>query len=376
MFGDELTKPWVDQLREQAPGIELFDVHTHIGQNDPDGYKCTAEELTGGLVAADARSAVFAMHEPDGYPTANDAAIAAAAESDGRMVAFARLDPRADPLGEAERCLAAGAAGIKFHPRAEAFPLDIPELEGVFSLADERGLPVLVHAGRGIPALGRHAIAICERHPNLRLILAHCGICDLSWIWREAPNHPNLFFDTSWWSPDDLLTLFTHVPPGQILFASDAPYGTPLFAASLHLRYALQAGLSEEQLRTSFGAQSARLVAGEEPLDAGPPVGIEGLARDPLLDRIHTFLVSSIGQSFNTVDPVETVQLAQLSCDVADDAPQAEVCAAVLKLLELRERLNASGVSDGRPPRFAPGLPFLMVAAALVRTPSVPMPPL
>ena len=28
----------------------------------------------------------------------------------------------------------------------------------MFALADERRLPVLVHAGRGIPALGRHAV--------------------------------------------------------------------------------------------------------------------------------------------------------------------------------------------------------------------------
>jgi predicted TIM-barrel fold metal-dependent hydrolase len=375
MFADELLKPWVDELREQAAGIDLFDVHTHIGQNDPDGFKCTAEELIGGLAAADARGAVFPMHEPDGYPPANDMIIAAAAESD-RLVAFCRLDPKAEPLAEAERCLAAGAQGIKFHPRAEAFPLDTPELEGVFALADERGLPVLVHAGRGIPALGRHAIAICERHPGLKLILAHCGICDLSWIWAEAATHPNLFFDTSWWSADDLLTLFSLVPPGQVLFASDAPYGTPLYQGMLHLRYALQAGLSEEQLRVSFGAQSARLVAGEEPLDAGAAVGSARLARDPLLDRLHTFLVSSIGQSFNGVDPDETVQLAALSCDVRSEAPQAEVCETVLKLLGMRQRMIDAGVPDGRPERFAPGLPLLIVAAAVVRTPDVPMPPL
>ena len=246
----------------------------------------------------------------------------------------------------------------------------------MFAFAEERRLPVLVHAGRGIPALGRHAITICERHADLRLILAHCGICDLSWIWREAPSHPNLFFDTSWWSPDDLLTLFSLVPPGQILFASDAPYGTPLYQGTLHLRYALQVGLSEEQLQVSFGAQAARLVAGEDPVDAGPPVGTAGLARDPLLDRIHTFLVSAIGQSFNGIDPEEAVQLAQLSCDVSEDAPQAEVCGAVLKVLDLRAQMRAAGLNEGRPERFVPGLPFLVIGAGLVRTPDVPMPPL
>ena len=32
------------------------------------------------------------------------------------------------------------------------------------------------------------------KYPNMRLILAHAGICDLSWIWRVAPDYPNLFF--------------------------------------------------------------------------------------------------------------------------------------------------------------------------------------
>jgi hypothetical protein len=61
---------------------------------------------------------------------------------------------------------------------------------------------------------------------------------------------------------------------------------------------------------------------------------------------------------------------------MADDAAQAPVCQAVLEALEIRAEMIASGTRDGRPERFAPGLPFLIVAAALVRTPDVPMPPL
>ena len=41
--------------------------------------------------------------------------------------------------------------------------------------ADERRLTVLCHAGRGIPALGKHALQACSRYPNMRLILAHAG---------------------------------------------------------------------------------------------------------------------------------------------------------------------------------------------------------
>lgn len=375
MFVDEPMQEWLWLLRESVPGLEIFDVHTHIGQNDPDEFSCTAEQLKAALAAADARGVVFPMHEPGGYGAANDTVIEEAARSNGRLVAFCRLDPRADPVAEAERSLANGAAGIKLHPRAEDFALDTPELEDVFALAGERRLPVLVHAGRGIPALGRHVLQICETHPGVRLILAHAGICDLAWIWRATADHPNLFFDTAWWSASDLLALYALVPPRHILLASDAPYATPTFASYMNLRYALQAGLSADQVRLVFGAQLVRILAGEEPADGGPAPGPESLDRDPLLDRVYTFLVSSIGQMLNGLEPTETLALTALACEVGDDAPQAETCATVLRLLELREQFVASGREEGRPERFTPGLGVIVVAAGIARTPAVAMPP-
>jgi predicted TIM-barrel fold metal-dependent hydrolase len=118
--------PWLDRLRQEVPDAELFDAHTHIGRNDPDGFKAEPEELLANLEIVGARAAVFPMHEPDGYPPANDRVIGVAADSDDRLVAFCRIDPNADPLTEARRCLDAGARGIKLHPRAEQFTLDHP----------------------------------------------------------------------------------------------------------------------------------------------------------------------------------------------------------------------------------------------------------
>ena len=236
-----------------------------------------AEELIGGLELIDARALVFPMHEPDGYPPANDMVLAEAEAADGRLFAFCRLDPAHSPLQELRRSLDAGARGIKLHPRAEGFNLDHPDLAGVFALAHERRLPILCHAGRGIPALGRHAIEVCARYPDLSLILAHAGISDLAWIWREAPAHPNLFFDTAWWSASDVQALFALVPPGQILMASDAPYSPPAFGATMALRHGLQVGLAPEVLREVLGGQALRLVEGRAAARPGPSAGC-GLA--------------------------------------------------------------------------------------------------
>jgi uncharacterized protein len=372
MFADAPLGPWLEQLMEEVPGVRLIDAHTHIGHNDPDGYRCSREQLVAALEPIDARAFVFPMHEPDGYPPANDMVLAEADAADGRLFAFCRLDPADSPAPELRRCLAAGARGIKLHPRAERFNLDHPALESVYALADEERLPILCHAGRGIPALGRHAVEVCSRYPGLRLILAHAGISDLAWLWREAPEHPNLFFDTAWWSPTDIQALLALVAPGQILMASDAPYATPTFGATMDLRHGLQLGLDADALRGVLGGQALRLVEREEPLDLGPAPGGGSVSRDPLLERVYSFLMNSVGQMFHGIDPQETLTLARLACDVGDDAPQAPVCEAVLAMLDAREAYE--GGSDGRPAHFAPGLHLIVLAAALARTPDVTMP--
>ena len=373
-----MLRPWHEAVMELLPGVELFDAHTHTGSNDPDGVTCTAEELIDGLDLVGARAVVFTSHEPDGYRAANDRVIDEAAASAGRLVPFCRLDPADDPLHEAERALARGARGIKLHPRAEQFRLDDERLKPVFALADERGLPVITHAGRGIPALGRDALDITARHPGLRLILAHDGVCDLSWIWRHAPDHPNLFFDSAWWSVADHMTLFGLVPPGQILFASDMPYGTTTIASILSLRCALQTGLSVEQIREIASGQVLRILEGEEPLDLGPAPGT-GPAGDVLLERVHSYLVTAVGRMMIGDRAPDYIGLARLACEVGHDAPQAPVCESVLALLDRMEAFGAQHDEPAPPPggHVRPpfrGVALVIAAAAVALTPDVPLP--
>ncbi len=365
-----ILEPWAQIVRREVPGLELFDVHTHIGQNDPDGMKQTPEQLLEGLRLAEARGAfVFPMHEPDGYPPANDAVLEAARESGGLMHSFCRVNPHDGAVAEAERVLDAGACGIKLHPRAEQFTLDHPEVHRLAALANERSLPILIHAGRGIPALGLHAVQLAGEFPDARLILAHAGICDLSWIWRVAPDHPNLLFDTAWWMPADLLTLFSLVPPGQILFASDAPYGRTAMAASFQLRTAIQAGLSDEQIRLISSEQALRLLAREPLQPAGPAIGERERAPHALLDRVSEFLLLGAIASMRGVDAAtEMLALARLACDVPDEIDDAPIFAEIRKLIDAHDEIYAADPNDRQ--RIA----FLILAVTAARTPDVPVP--
>jgi predicted TIM-barrel fold metal-dependent hydrolase len=367
---DNVIRPWYDRIAADVAGLTLYDAHTHIGRNDPDGFKQTPEELMGVLERAGARAVTFPSHEPGGYPDANDAAIDAARASGGRIVAYCRVDPHAGALREATRCLDAGARGIKLHPRAERFTLAEPAVRDVVALAHERRVPVLIHAGRGIPALGRDTVRLSGQFSGASLILAHGAISDLAWLWKVMPEHSNLFIDTAWWNPADLIALFTLVAPSQVLFASDSPYGITLNSAVISLRCALQAGLDPDQIRLVAGGQLERVLAGEEPADGGPPPN-RVLPLDPHHDRVVTHLVSGLGRAFAGGDPDEPIALARLACAVGEDDPQAAHFASVLRLLDLFAEHLAPPV-DGRP---LPAAARLLVAAlAVARTPDVPVP--
>jgi predicted TIM-barrel fold metal-dependent hydrolase len=369
---DAIIRPWWDRLLADTGELALYDAHTHIGRNDPDGFKQEPAELMAVMERAGARAVTFPMHEPGGYRDANVEAIEAARDSGGRLAAFCRVDPRDDALGEATRSLDAGAKGIKLHPRAEQFTLAEPGVRELVALAHERRVPVLIHAGRGIPALGQDTVRLSGEFPGARLILAHAAISDLAWLWKVLPEHPNVFIDTAWWNPADLIALFTLVGPGHILFASDSPYGAPLNSAVISLRCALQAGLTPDQLRLVAGGQLERLLAGEDPADGGSPPGAAS-ALDLHHERVYTHLISGLGRAFGGGDPLEPIALARLACAVGEDDPQAEHFASVLALLDqFAEHLAPP--TDGRPIPLAGRL--LVTALAVARTPDVPVPAL
>ena len=283
---------------------------------------------------------------------------------------FCRVDPHGGGLHEAERAVRLGAAGIKLHPRAEHFGLADPEVGEIMAFAEERRLPVIVHAGRGIPSLGRDALDLARAYPGAPLILAHAAIADLAWIWHDAAGRRNLFFDTAWWNTADQLALFALIPPGQILFASDTPYGRTVAAAAVVLRAALAAGLSREQIASVAGGQLERRLAGADPRDLGPASATTVPGPGPLLERVHTLLVAAAGRMTAGYPADEYLELARLACELPTDHPDADAAASVRELLDRHAAYTATD-----PPRRGPrppGVHMIFVAAAVARLPVVP----
>jgi uncharacterized protein len=290
----ELLASYDDELRRLLPeDAEIFDAHVHLG-NDIDGFSGQYEELervmdTYGM----SQAFMFCMDEPDREPAfraPNDRTLDFAERSGGRLIPFVRLDMNESPIEEATRCLDRGARGIKLHPRAQRFLLNDERLAPVFALAAERRVPILIHGGRGLPPIADDLSRLVHEYPEAQLIVAHAGIADLAALAGRLAGRKGVFFDTAVWSPVDLLDFFHQVPPEQILYASDYPYGRQPQSLLIGLRTALIAGLNEKQLRDMLAGNANRIAAGEEPLEPSTPSGTDEFSQSMALARIHQYL--------------------------------------------------------------------------------------
>jgi predicted TIM-barrel fold metal-dependent hydrolase len=290
----ELIDKWDAELRRELPqDAPIFDSHLHLG-HDIDGMVGEYDELERVMSRYGiSRAFMFCMDEPDRHPAfraPNDRTLEFAARSEGRLIPFVRLDLGEEPIVEAARCLDLGARGIKLHPRAQKFLLNDERLAPVFAIAAERRVPILIHGGRGLPPIADDLARLVDSYPEAQLIIAHAGIADLGALMRHFAGKAGVFFDTSAWSPIDLLDFYRQVSPEQVLYASDFPYGQQPASLLIALRTARVAGLGDDQLRGMLGGNADRIADGEPPLEPTPAKGSETFSQPMVLARIHQYL--------------------------------------------------------------------------------------
>jgi len=291
---EELLERYDDELRRLIPdGADIFDAHLHLG-HDIDGMVGDYDQLEQVMAKYGvSRAFMFCLDEPDRHPSfsaANDRTLAYAERSGGRLIPFARLDLNESPVEEARRCLDAGARGIKLHPRAQKFTANDERLAPIFEIAAERRVPILIHGGRGLPPIAAGLRALVDRYPEATLIIAHAGIADLAALASCMAGRKGVLFDTSTWSPIDLLDFYRLVPPEQVVYASDYPYGQQPNSLWSALKTTGYAGYSEDQQRAMLAGTANTLADGGELPEPTTPLGADTLSQSMQLARIHQYL--------------------------------------------------------------------------------------
>jgi uncharacterized protein len=346
-------EPVVAEIRALLPdGTVVVDAHTHLGR-DEDGQSLDPAGLIAFLdqVGPTARACTFPLHDPDrapAYRVPNDRVLRWAQESGGRLYPYCRLDPAEDPVAEAERCLALGARGIKLHPRAQAFGFGDPASESIWKVAEAAKIPILVHAGRGMPRMDPLA-DLALRYPDVVLVLAHAAIADQGMFASRLRDHPNVVYDTSTFSVFDQLELFARVPAERIVFASDAPYGRPLGALHTALRIAQYAGLDARERTYLVGATMTAILDGRPLPDPKPARVPEIRPISGRLARVNGYLMMSFAAALSSGPPPnfdrgrQFIALARAACRDPDPGAAGPTLERIDGLLSAAEQLIAAG---------------------------------
>jgi predicted TIM-barrel fold metal-dependent hydrolase len=353
-------------------GTLVIDAHTHLGR-DEDGQSLTLAQLIAFLdqVGPTARACVFPLHDPErapAYQVPNDRVLRSAQESDGRLYPYCRLDPTEDPVGEAQRCLALGARGIKLHPRAQAFGFGNAAAESIWKVAQEANVPILIHTGRGMAPMDPLA-DLALRYPDVTLVLAHAAIADQGMFAARLAEHPRILYDTSTFSVFDQLELFGRVPVERIVLASDVPYGRPTGAIFTALRIAAYAGLDDRDRAALVGGTMEDVLERRPLAEPRPPRVPEIRPVSGRLTRINGYVMMSFAAAISSGPPPDVaralpfIAMARGVCRDPDPGPAGPALERIDGLLSVAERAMTAGGEDSR---AAIGL--VMAAAVIAAT--------
>ena len=178
--------------------------------------------------------------------------IAASQEAaGGAFIGLGALHPDSETLRDDVReLIGLGLHGVKIHPDFQRFEADSPKAFRLYGLAEEYGLPVLVHTGdfRYDFSNPERMVRVLKAFPGLRVIGAHFG----GWsVWDRAeallPGFSNLWVDTSssfhWMTPERAARVIRAFGTDRVMFGTDYP----MWPQKPEIDFLLSLPLTEEE---------------------------------------------------------------------------------------------------------------------------------
>jgi uncharacterized protein len=236
-------------------------------RDDEDQRLATLRDL--GVIA---HTALAYGHRPGVAEWCNQHTLAAA-ERHAQVLPTFTFHPEEGVDAYVEEALARGGRVAKVHLQVGRFHTTDPRLTDVWRRLEQESIPVVIHASAVYGVAGGEEYcgpdvlrALLERHPDLRLIVAHLGMPDFPDFLALAEEVPSLRMDTSMVLTDppygdevpaELLPRLTAIAD-RLLFGSDFPAIPHRYAAQVRGLAALR--LDAAGLRDLLHDNAARLL--------------------------------------------------------------------------------------------------------------------
>ncbi len=321
----------------------IIDAHTHIG-HDKDGSQMTAKSLSFALKSFEIdRAVVFPMNEIDGgscFREANDRLAMEISMFQDKFIGFCRIDPmHANAIEELYRCIKSlNLKGVKIHPRMQNFRVDSKEVLHLILNARLLSIPVLFHSEvnygvngeqRYMPDDFESLLHVVEENvPGANIVLGHSfsqGIGTKKAIDLALKFPDIIYLELSINRIEFVKTIIEQVPPTNVLYGTDLPYGVAKNIISTKNFIQETDILSEEDKKKILGENIANLVIREgytkqmiakskkeisnlENNFVGTVAVINSLDRDPahLIKRKWTSLIyNALGRVEPLINPID-----------------------------------------------------------------------
>ena len=185
----------------------IVDVHVHLGWDHTFDEGFAREALLAKMAESGVDIQIVqpgTCHTLADVREQHDAIAALCREYPGRFYGMANPSPHLPDSayrGEVRRCVKdLGFVGIKLHPLAHGVQPGSRAARKVWELAQEFGVPLMVHTGAGMPFAAPVAlIPLALEFAQVRVVMAHCGHIILGGEAGAAMAAcPNVYGDTSW----------------------------------------------------------------------------------------------------------------------------------------------------------------------------------